>query len=197
MTTQLDTLMGRLREVQSEIEVELAKRREELRFRLENRRIVFEKEVLRIHREIKTRATRYLIDANPLMILTAPVIYSLIVPVVLLDLWVMAYQAICFPVYKIPKVRRRDYLVFDRHHLAYLNIIEKINCAYCSYCNGAIAFVREVASRTEVYWCPIKHARRILGPHPHYLGFANFGDADVFREKLMQMKDGVKIDDAS
>ena len=57
----------------------------------------------------------------------------------------MAYQAICFPVYKIPKVRRRDYLVFDRHHLAYLNIIEKINCAYCSYANGAIAFMREVA----------------------------------------------------
>ena len=98
----------------------------------------------------------------------------------------MAYQAICFPIYKIPKVRRRDYLVFDRHHLAYLNIIEKINCAYCSYANGAIAFVREVAARTEVYWCPIKHARRVLGPHPHYQGFADFGDAEAFRGKLVQ-----------
>ena len=80
-------------------------------------------------------------------------------------------------------MRRRDYLVFDRHHLAYLNIIEKINCAYCSYANGAVAFMREVASRTEVYWCPIKHARRVLGPHPHYQGFADFGDAQgVSRE---------------
>jgi hypothetical protein len=86
-------------------------------------------------------------------------------------------------------VRRRDYLVFDRHHLAYLNIIEKINCAYCSYANGAVAFVREVASRTEVYWCPIKHARRILGPHPHYQGFADFGDAEGFHERIKQMKD--------
>jgi hypothetical protein len=196
MITQLDMLMEKLRGVQSEIEVELAKRREELRFHLENRRIVFEKEVLRIHRGIKTRATRYLIDANPLMILTAPVIYSLIVPIVLLDLWVMAYQAICFPVYKIPKVRRRDYLVFDRHHLAYLNIIEKINCAYCSYCNGAIGFVREVAARTEVYWCPIKHARRVLGPHPHYQGFADFGDAQGFRAKQAATKHGVKIEEA-
>jgi hypothetical protein len=196
MTSQLDVLTEKLRSVQAEIEAELAKRREELRFHLENRRIVFEKEVLRIHREIKTRASRYLIDANPLMILTAPVIYSLIVPVALLDLSVMAYQAICFPVYKIPKVRRRDYLVFDRHHLAYLNIIEKINCAYCSYANGAIAFAREVASRTEVYWCPIKHARRVLGPHPHYRGFADFGDAEGFRAKLAAMKDGVKIEGA-
>lgn len=193
MATQLDTLMEKLREIQADIEVELTKRREELRFRLENRRIVFEEEVLRVQHAIRTRASRYLLDANPLMILSAPVIYSLIVPIALVDLWVMAYQAICFPIYKIPKVRRRDYLVFDRHHLAYLNIIEKINCAYCSYANGAIAFVREVASRTEVYWCPIKHARRILGPHPHYQGFADFGDAEGFRARLAEMKDGVKI----
>ena len=84
MTTQLDTLTAKLREVQAQIEVELARRREELRFRIENHRIVFEKEVLRIHRELKTRASRYLIDANPLIILTAPVIYSLIVPIALL-----------------------------------------------------------------------------------------------------------------
>jgi hypothetical protein len=196
MATQLDELTAKLRSVEAEIEAELAKRREALRFHLENRRIVFEKKVLRIHRELKTRATRYLIDANPLMILSAPVIYSLVVPIALVDIWVMAYQAICFPIYKIQKVRRRDYLVFDRHHLAYLNVIEKFNCAYCSYANGAIAFVREVASRTEVYWCPIKHARRILGPHPNYQGFADFGDAEGFREKLKQMKDGVKIEEA-
>jgi hypothetical protein len=196
MATQLDELTAKLRSVEAEIEAELAKRREELRFRIENRRIVFEEEVLRVQRAIKVRASRYLLDANPLMILSAPVIYSLLIPIALADLWVMAYQAICFPVYKIPKVRRRDYLVFDRHHLAYLNIIEKINCAYCSYANGAIAFIREVASRTEVYWCPIKHARRVLGPHPHYQGFADFGDPEGFREKLKQMKDGVKIEGA-
>jgi len=127
MASPLDELMERLRGVEAEIEVELAKRREALRFHLENRRIVFEQEILRLHREIKTRASRYLIDANPLMILSTPVIYSLIIPLAAVDLWVMAYQAICFPIYRIPKVRRRDYLVFDRHHLAYLNIIEKIN----------------------------------------------------------------------
>ncbi len=128
--------------------------------------------------------------------LTAPVIYSLLIPIMLLDIFVIVYQLICFPVYKIPKVRRRNYLVFDRHHLAYLNFIEKLNCAYCSYANGVIAFAREVAARTEVYWCPIKHARRILGPHPHYQGFADFGDAEGFRKQLRSMKNGVIIDEA-
>jgi hypothetical protein len=194
MATPLDDLMEKLRTVEAEIEAELAKHREALRYHIENRRIVFEQEVLRIHRAIKTKVSRYLIDANPWIVLTAPVIYSLVVPFVLLDLFVMGYQAICFPVYKIPMVRRRDYLVFDRHHLAYLNIIEKINCAYCSYGNGVIAFAREVAARTEVYWCPIKHARRVLGPHPHYQGFADFGDAEAFRDRIKQLKDGVKLE---
>jgi hypothetical protein len=195
MASQIDLLMQKLQQVQAEIEVELAKRREALRYRFENRRIVFEEEVLRVQRAIKIRLSRYIRDANPLIVLTAPVIYALIIPMALLDLCVMIYQAICFPVYKIPTVRRRDYLVFDRHHLAYLNLLEKINCAYCSYGNGAIAFAREVASRTEVYWCPIKHARRVLGPHPHYQGFADFGDAEAYREKRAGMKDGVKIDE--
>ena len=194
MATQLDTLTEKLRGIEAEIEVEMSKRREQLRFRLENKKIVFAHEVLRLHREIKTRLSRYILDAHPLVILVTPVIYALIVPIVLLDLATMAYQAICFPVYGIPKVRRRDYLVFDRHHLAYLNAVEKINCAYCSYANGVAGFFREVAARTEVYWCPIKHARRVLGPHPHYQGFADFGDAEAFRAKIDAMQDGVRIE---
>ncbi len=197
MTSQLDTLMDKLRSVEAEIEVELAKRREELRFHIENQRIVFEREVLEAQRAIKTRLSRYLLDAHPLSVLTAPVIYVMLVPIVMLDLAVQLYQAICFSAYRIPKVRRRDYLVFDRHHLAYLNAIEKLNCAYCSYANGVVAFVREVAARTEIYWCPIKHARRMLGPHPYYRGFADFGDAEGFRAKIEALKNGVKIEGAS
>jgi hypothetical protein len=196
MTSQLDALMEKLRSVEAEIEVEMAKRREELRFRIENQRIIFEREVLEAQRAIKTRLSRYLLDAHPLSVLTAPVIYSMLIPIVALDLTVLLYQTICFPVYGIPKVRRRDYLVFDRHHLAYLNAIEKLNCAYCSYANGMVAFVREVAARTEIYWCPIKHARRMLGPHPYYQGFADFGDAEGFRGKLEALKNGVKIEGA-
>ena len=196
MTAQFDLLMEKLRSVEAEIEAELAKRREELRFRFERSKIVFEQDIEHIHRTIKIRSSQYFLKSNPLIALSAPVIYSLLIPIVLIDLWIMAYQAICFPLYRIPKVRRREYLVFDRHHLAYLNTIEKINCAYCSYANGAIAFAREVAARTEVYWCPIKHARRVLGPHPHYRGFADFGDAQAFRAKLDEMKDGVKIEGA-
>jgi hypothetical protein len=148
---------------------------------LEKGDALFEEEVLCRHRELKTRLSSYILKAPPLMILTAPVIYALIIPFVMLDLFVTVYQFICFPVYGIPKVRRSSYLVFDRHHLAYLNALEKFNCAYCSYGNGIIAYVREVASRTEQYWCPIKHARRLIGAHARCAMFSDYGDAEGFR----------------
>jgi hypothetical protein len=97
---------------------------------------------------------RYLLDSSFLVILTAPVIYFGVVPFLLLDLFMSVYQAICFPLYGIPKVRRADYLVFDRGRLQYLNLVERINCSYCSYGNGLLAWSREISARTEQHWCP-------------------------------------------
>ncbi|WP_205590027.1 hypothetical protein [Sphingomonas paeninsulae] len=116
--------------------------------------------------------------------ITAPVIYSLIVPLVLVDLWVSVYQAICFRAYGIARVRRADYIAFDRQKLASLNVIEVINCQFCAYANGLVGYVREISSRTEQYWCPIKHSVRITDPHERYFGFLEYGDAEGYRTKL-------------
>lgn len=119
---------------------------------------------------------------------TAPVIYSLIVPLVVLDLWVTVYQWACFPIYGIARVPRSSYFAIDRHTLAYLNGIEKLNCTFCSYANGVIAYVREVAARTEQYWCPIKHARRVGSAHRRYRSFFDYGDARSYRRHLPAMR---------
>lgn len=186
MNPDIAVLIDKIHTLEAELEAALVMRSAELRVGLENGRAVFEEEILRRHRELKTRLSRYVLNANPLVILTAPFIYAVIVPILVLDLFVTVYQAVCFPVYGIPKVRRRDYLVFDRHHLAYLNAMEKLNCAYCAYANGLISYAREIASRTEQYWCPIKHARRVIGAHPRYALFEDYGDADGYRKWLEQ-----------
>jgi hypothetical protein len=190
MNSGIAALMEKIQVLESELEAELAKRQANLRFGLEKGEALFEEEVLRRHRELKIRLSTYVLKAPPLVILTAPFIYALIIPFVLLDLFVTVYQFICFPVYGIPKVRRTNFLVFDRHHLAYLNILEKLNCAYCSYGNGLIAYVREIASRTEQYWRPIKHARRLVGAHARYAVFADYGDADGFKKSLQNLPGG-------
>jgi hypothetical protein len=188
MNPQVAALIDKMRSLEAELEAELAKHRAELRVGLEKGRAIFEDEILRRHRELRTRLSAYILAARPLVVITAPVIYSMIVPLVLLDLFITVYQAVCFPVYGIPKVRRRDYLVFDRHHLAYLNALEKLNCAYCSYANGLIAYVREIASRTEQYWCPVKHARRLIGAHAYYAAFEDYGDAEGYRRRLEELR---------
>jgi len=183
MTPQIAVLFEKIHALQSELDAELAKRSAGLRIGLEHGRIAFEEELLRRHRELRLKLLPYLLGANPLVMLTAPVIYAGIVPFLLLDLFVSAFQAVCFPIYGIAKIKRADYLVFDRHHLAYLNALEKLNCAYCSYANGIIAFTREIASRTEQYWCPIKHGRRVIGTHARYALFDDYGDAEAYRER--------------
>jgi hypothetical protein len=188
MNQRIAGLVEQIHGLESELEVEFARRRMELAFSVRGRVVQFEERVLKRHRELKSGLTRYILTARPLLILTAPVIYSLIVPFVLLDLFVSAYQFICFPVYGIPTVRRRDYLVIDRVHLSYLNIIEKINCAYCAYANGLISYAREVSSLTEQYWCPIKHARRVIGAHERYPSFADYGDAESYHKELAALR---------
>ena len=179
-----EKLLSRIRGLQDELEQEYARRRAQFRYSLKNGRVVFEAEMRRRHREFRVRLGTFLRNTRPMVVLSAPVIYSLIVPFVLLDLFVTLYQAVCFPVYRIEKVKRADFIRVDRHHLAYLNALQKLNCVYCGYCNGLIGYVQEIAGRTEAYWCPIKHAARIGAHHAYYAQFVDYGDAEGFADGL-------------
>jgi hypothetical protein len=185
---KLEELMTRIRELQAELEADLAVKREEFRYHLENRRVRFEREVVEMQRRLRKSSLRYLLEAKFRHLITAPVIYGAIVPLALADLAISVYQWLCFPAYGIPKVRRADHFIYDRHLLPYLNSIEKLNCLYCSYGNGLMAYGREVIARTEQYWCPIKHARRAHSPHLRYENFVDYGDADTYRRELEQLR---------
>ncbi|SMX44631.1 hypothetical protein [Actibacterium lipolyticum] len=194
METQRQKIIQRIHELQDALKDEIEERRAEFRYRVEQRRVVFEEDMRRSHREARESLRSFLSRARPMVILTAPVIYSLIIPFALLDLFVSIYQAICFPVYGIAKVRRGDYIAIDRQHLAYLNGLQKLNCTYCGYCNGLVEYVREVASRTEQYWCPIKHSRRLADTHARYDRFTDFGDAEGYRSTWMKLRDEMAND---
>lgn len=188
MNTEIAALLRKIRTLEDEIETQVEARRAALNVHIRNGKVAFERGVRERHRELRVRLSHYILGARPLVVLTAPFIYLAILPFVLLDLCVTLYQAICFPVYGIQKVKRADYLIFDRAQLGYLNALEKINCAYCSYGNGLIAYVREIAARTEQYWCPIKHAQRILSAHGHYENFVDFNDAENYRSELAALR---------
>jgi hypothetical protein len=83
----------------------------------------FSLETVNEHRKFKRSAWKQIRGARLLELLSVPVIYACVVPLLLLDLSVAIYKSICIPMYGIPNVRRSDYLVFDRGRLAYLNAI--------------------------------------------------------------------------
>lgn len=188
MTRKIDALMEDIRNLENQLEEEFEARRAAFHYRLQKNKVVFTEEVKRQHKALKIRLWTYIRHARLPLVLSAPVIYSMIIPFALLDLFVTVYQVVCFPVYGIPKVPRKSYIVIDRIRLGYLNGLEKLNCAYCGYCNGLLAYTAEIASRTEQYWCPIKHSRRLQGTHRHYLEFVDYGDAQAYRDKLADLR---------
>ena len=192
LRTRFDETLQRLRLVQQELDAELdrvlADGRKRFRYTLERGRVVFEHGMRSLHLQQRTGIWRYLKDAPVAFILTAPLIYGLIMPLVLLDLALTVFQQICFRVYGIARVRRRDYLIIDRHRLSYLNGIEKMNCLYCGYANQLLEYGREIAGRTEQYWCPIKHARRPLDEHSLAQRFFDYGDAEAYHNELDRLR---------
>lgn len=157
-------------------------------YELRKGKVWFSEKIKREHRRLKTSLVRYVLQSRIMAILTAPFIYAVLIPFVLLDLFVTVYQAVCFPVYGIPKARRRDYIAMDRNKLQYLNALEGINCLYCSYGNGVLAYAVEIAGRTEQHWCPIRHARRVQNTHDRYSHFLPYGDAHAYRKELDKVR---------
>ncbi|WP_298833960.1 hypothetical protein [uncultured Piscinibacter sp.] len=188
MTTTIDDLLARMRALEGELQGEFAKKRQEIEFAIESNRVRFAREVLQRQRQHRIGLWRYLRASRLSVALSAPLVYAGFLPFALLDLFVTVYQRLCFPIYGIPTARRGDYLQFDRGDLPYLNAIERFICFYCSYANGVAAYAREVVARTEQYWCPIKHARRIVAAHDRYPRFFEFGDAQSYREGLERLR---------
>jgi len=192
MYSDIGKLLEDMRDLQEQLEQFFDEAREKFRYTLEDGRVRFSLEVQQLQRRYRVSSFRYLLDADWRSVATAPVIYSMIVPLVLVDLSFTVYQHICFHAYGVPRVPRRDYLVNDRHRLVYLNTIEKINCTYCGYGNGVIAYTREIISRTEQYWCPIRQAHRVIDAHRRYPQFFAFGDAQGYQQGLKNRRQLLK-----
>ncbi|MDQ1362329.1 MAG: hypothetical protein QG652_189 [Pseudomonadota bacterium] len=188
MNDKIRQLLQQITILQDELRATLQQQKGRVNYRIQGRRVAFERAVRDAHNKLKTGIISWLLSVPLKSFLALPVIYAMIIPLLLMDIFISVYHAICFPVYGIPKIRRNDYIVFDHQHLAYLNAIEKLNCIYCSYANGLIAYAREITARTEQYFCPIKHARKILGSHERYPLYLEYGEAEDYPSRLEKFR---------
>jgi hypothetical protein len=192
MNKKVQELVNQIHQLEEELRTILQQQEAKISYRIEGSRVRFDKAVKSAHKRVKTSVFTWLRESRPQSFLSAPFVYGMILPIGLLDIALSIYQAVCFRLYDIPRVKRSDYIVIDRHHLAYLNIIEKLNCIYCGYGNGVISYAREIISRTEQYWCPIKHARKVVDAHSRYKTFLDYGDATAYPIKLIGFRDSLK-----
>ncbi len=183
MNEKIRHILGQITALEDELRESLHEQEHTLFYQIKGKRVEFERAIKDAHIQLRMGVFRWFLSVRPQNYLTAPFIYGMIVPLVMLDLGVTIYQTTCFPIYGIAKARRSDYIVFDHLHLAYLNVFDKAHCLYCSYANGLIAYSLEITARTEQYFCPIKHAHKILGSHSRYARFLDYGEANDFQAK--------------
>ncbi|MDO8179991.1 MAG: hypothetical protein Q7T62_17235 [Undibacterium sp.] len=188
MNQKIRQLLDQIEALEEDLRLAVHDQETKTLFKIKGKRVEFEESIRQTHLGLKKSFLHWLVTYRPQNLITGPIIYSMIIPLAFLDLCVSFYQFACFPIYKIAKVRRSDYIVFDRQQLEYLNFIEKFHCTYCAYGNGLIAYVSEIVARTEEYFCPIKHARKVLAAHSRYARFLAYGEADDYELKLEKIR---------
>jgi hypothetical protein len=184
MSERIRGLVQQIHDLEEELRTALHQQEDQVLYEIEGRRVRFKSFVKDAHKQLKTGLVPWFVASSLRNALSAPFVYGMVFPMLLYDASLTIYQASCFRLYGIKRVDRSKYILIDRHHLGYLNILERLHCVYCGYANGLIAYATEITARTEQYWCPIKHARKVLGSHRRYPYFLNYGDAEGYQGKL-------------
>lgn len=188
MNNRIRQILDQITALEDELQKAVEDQEGRIRDQIEDRRVVFEQTIKAAHQRVKPGVFRWFLTVRPQNFITMPIIYGMIVPLALFDLCITFYQTTCFPIYGIARVQRAKYIVMDHQHLAYLNGFEKVHCMHCSYAVGMLGYAREITARTEQYFCPIKHAQKILSMHSRYEHFLDYGDADNLHNKIEQFR---------
>ncbi len=184
MSTKIDTLIQEIEDLKKVLREEIHAKEADIVYEIKKGRVHFSEDIMQEQKSKLTHLFGYLKEAPILHILSAPVVYAMVIPAMLLDVMLFIYVQVIFRIYKFPAIKRSDYIIFDRQYLGYLNFIEKLNCAYCSYFNGLMNYTVAVASRSELYFCPIKHAKKTAYTHEYYYDFLPYADAQNYHDKL-------------
>lgn len=186
MIEEIETMKKKLGE-------EITKQEENVNYEISNGYIKFEKEMFNSQKQNMMHLWDWFREIPLQQLLSAPVVYMMIIPAVVLDIMLFVYHNVVSRVFKIKFRKRSDYVVFDRQYLGYLNVVEKLNCLYCAYFNGVMQYASSIAGRTELYFCPIKHAKKIAYKHEFYHTFLPYGDGNEYQKTLKELRKDTEI----
>ena len=188
MSDRIREMIEEIEDMKKRLGEEIAQHEKHISYEIQNGYVRFEKEVLEKQKENMKNLFAWFRDIPLLHLLASPLVYGMIIPAILFDIILFVYQQVIFRIFKFKFIKRSDYILFDRQYLGYLNSIEKLNCLYCSYFNGLMQYASAIAGRTELYFCPIKHAKKVAYKHDYYDKFFSYGEEDEYQKKLEALR---------
>jgi len=188
MNSKINKILQDIDKKKKELIKEYYEMKEKYGFSIKSWRIIFNKKIKLFNKSHKRTLWQSFRIVKFRELISVPFIYFVFFPVFFLDITFFIYQQTALRLYKIPLVKRKDYIIYDRAQLDYLNFLQKFNCIYCSYVNWFLAYATEIVWRTERYWCPIKHAKKTLSPHDWEKYFSDYWDAKWFKETFCKDK---------
>ena len=188
MNDKIKEIIDEIEAMKVKLGEEIALQEDHISYEIKNGYVQFEKDVLGKQKENMKNLFAWFAEIPFSHLLTSPIIYGMIIPAIFLDVILFLYQQIIFRIFRFEFLKRGDYIIFDHQYLGYLNAIEKLHCMYCSYFNGLMQYASAIASRTELYFCPIKHAKKIAYHHDYYNEFFSYGDEDKYQVKLKELR---------
>lgn len=189
MSEKIKEIVEEIEAMKLKLAEEIAQQESHISYEIQNGYVKFEKEVVAKQKENMKNLLTWFGEVPLLHFLAAPIIYGMILPAILFDVLLFVYQQVVFRIFKFKFVKRSDYILFDHQYLGYLNLIEKLNCLYCSYFNGLMLYASAIAGRTELYFCPIKHAKKVVSQHNYYDEFLSYGDEEEYQKKLKALRE--------
>jgi hypothetical protein len=108
MNEQISHILAQMAALEEELRSVVHDQENRMFFRINGKRVEFERSVKAAHKRLKKGFFRWLVTDRPQNLITGPLIYGMAIPLLMLDACVSFYQWACFPIYGIVKVRRSD-----------------------------------------------------------------------------------------
>jgi hypothetical protein len=103
MSDRIQQLMSQIKALEDDLQIALNEQPSNMFFQLKGKRVEFEQSIKETHLKLKTNFFRWLVTNRPQNLITGPIIYSMIIPLVITDVFISFYQLTCFPIYGIKK----------------------------------------------------------------------------------------------
>jgi len=114
MGTRIDEILAKIDSLNRALRQEQIKLFDKYGFYIKNKKVIFLEKFKSRNKLFRIPAWKYAIPKDIRHVLSIPFIYVMIVPAVILDIFLTIYNLTAMPLYRIPRVKRRDHIIFKR-----------------------------------------------------------------------------------